>query len=128
MSKSEYAFVCSCCIGIFMSTICYVASIFGILLMYVFYASNLSCTLNIFFITWTGILLTVMMIITLHSKVSFFPEFMLFHFISCQCHDLKKLYRLCQNYALNICLDRLTGVFYLQGSWHLILCSSVGQP
>lgn len=60
----------SCCVGLFMSTICYVASIFGVLLMYVFYASNMSCTLNIFFITWTGILLTVMMIITLHSKVN----------------------------------------------------------
>lgn len=60
----------SCCVGLFMSTICYIASVFGIVLMYVFYASKLSCTLNMFFITWTGILLTVMMIITLHSKVN----------------------------------------------------------
>ncbi|XP_010264010.1 PREDICTED: serine incorporator 3 isoform X2 [Nelumbo nucifera] len=60
----------SCFLGLIMSTIFYVASICGILLMYLLYAPRASCTLNIFFITWTAILLTVMMVISLHSKVN----------------------------------------------------------
>ncbi|KAM0013630.1 putative serine incorporator/TMS membrane protein [Helianthus debilis subsp. tardiflorus] len=59
----------SCC-GLFMSTLFYMASLCGILVMYALYASKLSCTLNIFFITWTAVLLLVMMAISLHSKVN----------------------------------------------------------
>eukprot|EP00268_Persea_americana_P058399 TRINITY_DN7057_c1_g1_i3.p1 TRINITY_DN7057_c1_g1~~TRINITY_DN7057_c1_g1_i3.p1 ORF type:complete len:216 (+),score=29.29 TRINITY_DN7057_c1_g1_i3:138-785(+) len=53
-----------------MSTIFYIASIFGIILMYLLYAPSASCSLNIFFITWTAILLIVMMVVSLHSKVN----------------------------------------------------------
>ncbi|KAK9288179.1 hypothetical protein L1049_016628 [Liquidambar formosana] len=60
----------SCFLGLFMSTLFYIASICGIVLMYPLYAPKASCTLNIFFITWTAILLTVMMVISLHSKVN----------------------------------------------------------
>ncbi|CAI9117941.1 OLC1v1019433C2 [Oldenlandia corymbosa var. corymbosa] len=60
----------SCSLGLFMSTIFYIASVFGIVLMYVLYASKPSCALNIFFISWTGVLLAVMMVISLHSKVN----------------------------------------------------------
>lgn len=59
----------SCSLGLFMSTLFYISSICGIVLMYPFYAQRLSCTLNIFFITWTAILLIVMMVVSLHSKV-----------------------------------------------------------
>ncbi|KAK9072432.1 hypothetical protein SSX86_008866 [Deinandra increscens subsp. villosa] len=59
----------SCC-GLFMSTLFYMASLCGIIVMYALYASKPSCTLNIFFITWTAILLLVMMAISLHSKVN----------------------------------------------------------
>ncbi|GAB4843694.1 hypothetical protein Ancab_013658 [Ancistrocladus abbreviatus] len=60
----------SCSIGIFLSTVSYIASICGIGLMYKLYVPRFSCSLNIFFITWTGILLVVMMVISLHSKVN----------------------------------------------------------
>ncbi|KAK6929657.1 Serine incorporator/TMS membrane protein [Dillenia turbinata] len=60
----------SCFFGLFISTIFYLASICGIGVMYPLYASKASCSLNIFFITWTGILLLVMMAISLHSKVN----------------------------------------------------------
>ncbi|CAA0816703.1 Serinc-domain containing serine and sphingolipid biosynthesis protein [Striga hermonthica] len=60
----------SCSIGLFMSTVFYISSVCGIAVMYVFYASKTSCTLNIFFISWTGVLLVVMMAISLHSKVN----------------------------------------------------------
>ncbi|KAG8369736.1 hypothetical protein BUALT_Bualt14G0044800 [Buddleja alternifolia] len=60
----------SCSIGLFMSTVFYIASVGGIIVMYVFYASNMSCSLNIFFISWSAILLMVMMAISLHSKVN----------------------------------------------------------
>ncbi|ESR33753.1 hypothetical protein CICLE_v10006912mg [Citrus x clementina] len=60
----------SCSLGLFMSTIFYVASILGIALMYYLYAPRLACAINIFFITWTAILVLVMMIISLHSLVN----------------------------------------------------------
>lgn len=58
----------SCSIGLVMSTIFYVASVGGIIMVWKFYASGQS--LNIFFITWTGILLVVMLVVSLHSKVN----------------------------------------------------------
>ncbi|XP_072962486.1 uncharacterized protein [Typha angustifolia] len=54
--------------GLFMSTIFYIASFSGIVLMYLMYTPNSSCMLNLFFITWTAILVKVMMIVSLHSK------------------------------------------------------------
>ncbi|KAL0456848.1 UNVERIFIED_CONTAM: Serine incorporator 2 [Sesamum latifolium] len=60
----------SCSIGLFMSTVFYIASVCGIAVMYALYASKTSCSLNIFFISWTGVLLTVMMVISLHSRVN----------------------------------------------------------
>ncbi|KAM1087352.1 hypothetical protein ACFX2B_012740 [Malus domestica] len=60
----------SCSLGLFMSTLFYIASMGGIAFMYSSYGMKLSCALNIFFITWTVILLVVMMVISLHSKVN----------------------------------------------------------
>ncbi|XP_017621142.1 uncharacterized protein LOC108465329 [Gossypium arboreum] len=60
----------SCTIALFTSTVFYVASICEIVSMYYFYAPRPSCSLNIFFITWTAILLIVMMAMSLHSKVN----------------------------------------------------------
>lgn len=60
----------SCSIGLFMSTVFYIASVCGIAVMYALYASKTSCSLNIFFISWTGVLLIVMMVISLHSRVN----------------------------------------------------------
>ncbi|TXG72498.1 hypothetical protein EZV62_001077 [Acer yangbiense] len=60
----------SCSLGLFMSTLFYIASIFGIVLMYYLYAHRLACSLNIFFVTWTAILLVVMMVISVHSMVN----------------------------------------------------------
>ncbi|GMI70011.1 hypothetical protein like AT2G33205 [Hibiscus trionum] len=60
----------SCSIALFTSTIFYVASMCGIVFMYYFYAPRASCSLNIFFITWTAVLLIVMMAMSLHSKVN----------------------------------------------------------
>ncbi|XP_042516563.1 probable serine incorporator [Macadamia integrifolia] len=57
-------------LGLFTSTIFYIASMCGIVMMYFLYAPRRLCTLNIFFITWTAILLIVMMVISLHSKVN----------------------------------------------------------
>ncbi|WRX21074.1 Serine incorporator/TMS membrane protein - like 1 [Theobroma cacao] len=60
----------SCFFALFTSTVFYVASICGIVSMYYFYAPRPACSLNIFFITWTSILLIVMMAMSLHSKVN----------------------------------------------------------
>ncbi|KAL5784455.1 hypothetical protein ACOSQ2_006847 [Xanthoceras sorbifolium] len=60
----------SCLLGLYMSTVFYIASVFGIMLMYYLYATRLTCSLNIFFITWTAVLLIVMMVISLHSMVN----------------------------------------------------------
>uniref|UniRef100_M1ATY9 TMS membrane family protein n=1 Tax=Solanum tuberosum TaxID=4113 RepID=M1ATY9_SOLTU len=60
----------SCSLGLFMSTVCYIASICGIFMMYMLYASKTSCILNMFFISWTAILLVVIMAVSLHSKVN----------------------------------------------------------
>ncbi|XP_031737842.1 probable serine incorporator isoform X2 [Cucumis sativus] len=60
----------SCSLGLFTSTIFYIASFCGIGLMYSLYVPKLRCVLNIFFISWTLILLIVMMAVSLHSKVN----------------------------------------------------------
>ncbi|CAO2822039.1 unnamed protein product [Amaranthus hypochondriacus] len=60
----------SCSLGLLMSTVFYVASVCGVVVLYILYVPRSSCTLNIFFITWTAVLLLVMMLISLHSKVN----------------------------------------------------------
>ncbi|CAL2225552.1 unnamed protein product [Prunus armeniaca] len=60
----------SCSLGLFMSTLFYIASMSGIAFLYSSHAMKSSCVLNIIFITWTTILLIVMMVISLHSKVN----------------------------------------------------------
>jgi hypothetical protein len=52
-----------------MSIVFYIGSVCGIAVMYYFYGASTACGLNIFFISWTVILLIVMMVISLHSKV-----------------------------------------------------------
>ncbi|XP_038986395.1 probable serine incorporator isoform X2 [Phoenix dactylifera] len=52
-----------------LSIAAYVASILGIVLMYVWYASKPTCSLNILFITLTLVLLQLMTFVSLHPKV-----------------------------------------------------------
>ncbi|KAI3870174.1 hypothetical protein MKX03_025770 [Papaver bracteatum] len=59
----------SCFLGLFMSIVFYIGSICGIALMYLLYAPTLSCTINIFFISWTVILVITLTVLTIHSKV-----------------------------------------------------------
>ncbi|RLM65541.1 putative serine incorporator [Panicum miliaceum] len=56
--------------GLFLSTICYIASFSGIGVLYFLYVPNSSCAFNIFTITWTAILVKIMMAMSLHSKVN----------------------------------------------------------
>lgn len=53
------------------ATTAYVVCIVGIILMYIWYAPEATCLLNIFFITWTLVLLQLMTSVSLHPKVSF---------------------------------------------------------
>ncbi|KAF3322189.1 hypothetical protein FCM35_KLT13330 [Carex littledalei] len=57
-------------LGLILSTISFIASYSGIIMMYFMYASNSTCLFNIFTITWTAILVKVMMGVSLHSKVN----------------------------------------------------------
>ncbi|THU52443.1 hypothetical protein C4D60_Mb10t04040 [Musa balbisiana] len=52
-----------------LSVAAYVASILGIILMYIWYVPSLSCRLNILFITLTLVLLQLMTLASMHSKV-----------------------------------------------------------
>ncbi|XP_050215279.1 uncharacterized protein LOC126666309 [Mercurialis annua] len=52
------------------ATISYVVCIVGIILMYIWYTPQPSCFLNIFFITWTLVLLQLMTSVSLHPKVN----------------------------------------------------------
>ncbi|KAI9192285.1 hypothetical protein LWI28_020518 [Acer negundo] len=52
------------------ATVAYVISILGIIMMYIWYTPEPSCLLNIFFITWTLVLLQLMTSISLHPKVN----------------------------------------------------------
>ncbi|XP_074559394.1 uncharacterized protein LOC141815350 [Curcuma longa] len=56
--------------GLFLSTIFCIASFFGIIMMYYVYALDSTCIINIFIITWTAALVTVIMMVSLHSKVN----------------------------------------------------------
>ncbi|KAJ9538658.1 hypothetical protein OSB04_031391 [Centaurea solstitialis] len=53
-----------------LATTAYVVCILGIILMYIWYTPQPTCLLNIFFITWTLVLLQLMTSVSLHPKVS----------------------------------------------------------
>ncbi|XP_054816823.1 LOW QUALITY PROTEIN: uncharacterized protein LOC129316424 [Prosopis cineraria] len=52
------------------ATIAYVICLVGIILMFIWYTPQPSCLLNIFFITWTLVLLQLMTSVSLHPKVN----------------------------------------------------------
>ncbi|KAJ4847585.1 hypothetical protein Tsubulata_033379 [Turnera subulata] len=52
------------------ATVAYVVCLVGIILMYIWYAPESSCLLNIFFISWTLVLLQLMTSVSLHPKVN----------------------------------------------------------
>ncbi|KAJ3679981.1 hypothetical protein LUZ60_016259 [Juncus effusus] len=56
--------------GLFLSTISFIASFGGIIILYMMYVHNSSCIFNIFSITWTAILIKVMLSASLHAKVN----------------------------------------------------------
>ncbi|KAL6903540.1 hypothetical protein ACP4OV_004353 [Aristida adscensionis] len=56
--------------GLFLATISFIASFAGIVVLYVLYVPSSSCAFNIFTITWTAILVKIMMAVSLHSKVN----------------------------------------------------------
>ncbi|KAG8495605.1 hypothetical protein CXB51_013315 [Gossypium anomalum] len=53
-----------------LATAAYIICIFGIIMMYIWYAPEPSCLLNIFFITWTLVLLQLMTSVSLHPKIN----------------------------------------------------------
>ncbi|XP_065636850.1 uncharacterized protein LOC111988837 isoform X1 [Quercus suber] len=53
-----------------LATTAYVVCLAGIILMYIWYVPEPSCLLNIFFVTWTLVLLQFMTSVSLHPKVS----------------------------------------------------------
>ncbi|XP_019052416.1 PREDICTED: probable serine incorporator isoform X2 [Nelumbo nucifera] len=55
---------------ILLSVAAYIACMVGVVLMYIWYAPMPSCLLNIFFITWTLVLLQLMACVSLHPKVN----------------------------------------------------------
>ncbi|XP_068652847.1 uncharacterized protein [Aristolochia californica] len=69
LTSEKYTSKCQAHIHI-MSTASYVASLSGIILMYIWYVPKLSCALNIFFITWTLLLLQLMTCASLHPRVN----------------------------------------------------------
>ncbi|KAL5768887.1 hypothetical protein ACOSP7_015433 [Xanthoceras sorbifolium] len=52
------------------ATVAYVICIVGIIMMYIWYTPEPSCLLNIFFITWTLVLLQLMTSVSLHPKIN----------------------------------------------------------
>ncbi|KAK8547173.1 hypothetical protein V6N13_097892 [Hibiscus sabdariffa] len=52
------------------ATAAYIICIIGIIMMYIWYAPEPSCLLNIFFITWTLVLLQLMTSVSLHPKIN----------------------------------------------------------
>lgn len=63
-------FCCSHIHVMLLATTAYLVCIVGIILMYIWYVPEPSCLLNIFFITWTLVLLQLMTSVSLHPKVS----------------------------------------------------------
>lgn len=72
-----------------LATIAYLVCIVGIILMYIWYTPDPSCLLNIFFITWTLVLLQLMTSVSLHPNVS---PFFVGHTIFFSKFFLSKLY------------------------------------
>ncbi|XP_054786562.1 uncharacterized protein LOC129292899 isoform X1 [Prosopis cineraria] len=67
--SEKYADRCQIHVILFATT-AYVICLVGIILMYIWYAPQPSCLLNIFFITWTLVLLQLMTNVSLHPKVN----------------------------------------------------------
>ncbi|KAI4350876.1 hypothetical protein L6164_005283 [Bauhinia variegata] len=67
--SDKYAERCQIHVMLF-ATIAYVICLVGIILMYIWYAPQPSCLLNIFFITWSLVLLQLMTSVSLHPKVN----------------------------------------------------------
>ncbi|KAI9128680.1 hypothetical protein K1719_000163 [Acacia pycnantha] len=67
--SEKYADRCQIHVLLFATT-AYVICLVGIILMYIWYAPQPSCLLNIFFITWTLVLLQLMTNVSLHPKVN----------------------------------------------------------
>nr|GMC98103.1 probable serine incorporator [Ipomoea batatas] len=53
-----------------LATTAYILCILGIILMYIWYTPQTSCLLNIFFISWTLVLLQIMTSVSLHPRVN----------------------------------------------------------
>ncbi|KAL2342510.1 hypothetical protein Fmac_003795 [Flemingia macrophylla] len=66
--SEKYPASCQIHVMLFATT-AYVVCLVGIILMYIWYAPKPSCLLNIFFITWTLVLLQLMTSVSLHPKV-----------------------------------------------------------
>ncbi|KAK4798268.1 hypothetical protein SAY86_030594 [Trapa natans] len=54
----------------FLAIVVYIVCIVGIIMMYMLYSPDPSCLLNIFFITWTLVLLQLMTSVSLHPKIN----------------------------------------------------------
>ncbi|OIW16000.1 hypothetical protein TanjilG_04535 [Lupinus angustifolius] len=67
--SEKYAERCQIHVVIF-ATIAYCVCLTGIILMYFWYAPQPTCLLNLFFITWTLLLLQIITSVSLHSKVN----------------------------------------------------------
>lgn len=63
-------FSCSQIHIMLLATMAYVICLVGIISMYIWYVPQPTCLLNIFFITWTLVLLQLMTSVSLHPKVS----------------------------------------------------------
>lgn len=68
-ASEKYAERCQIHVMVF-ATGSYFICLVGIILMYIWYAPIPSCLLNIFFITWTLVLLQIMTSVSLHPKVN----------------------------------------------------------
>ncbi|KAL8129647.1 hypothetical protein V2J09_018802 [Rumex salicifolius] len=55
---------------VFLATAAYVICLAGIIMLYIWYAPETSCLLNIFFITWSLVLLQLMTSVSLHPKIN----------------------------------------------------------
>ncbi|XP_020233222.1 probable serine incorporator isoform X2 [Cajanus cajan] len=67
--SEKYAQRCQVQVMLF-ATVSYFICLVGIILMYIWYAPQPSCLENIFFITWTLVLLQLMTSVSLHPKVN----------------------------------------------------------
>ncbi|VAH49396.1 unnamed protein product [Triticum turgidum subsp. durum] len=70
MPRMMFCVLFSGLFGLFLSTVSFIASFAGILVLYILYVPNSSCVFNIFTIIWTAVLVKIMMAVSLHSKVN----------------------------------------------------------